>query len=617
MAESKLLKLKTDLKSLKFDPNNEPYVQFPIGYTKSFEKNDSIPTTITDYYLSNRTNPDFPLRGGTINFDLRTQTFTLASQIDKERIKKFFQDAPRGPLFLKKQIGLQLSNPKIETDSVISGVILPRNAFPEVPVIFENTRFYNNGINTLAQVGVQGTGVHTLRHGMLPFNPFTKAYYDTVNKQNIDNDYVKNRLVTLKLMKLSNTPDQTTRINAANLGVSLSPNNLLQYLGGPDSVYGIGVTTIKRYDNTEQGTTRIKDKLASGQISQAYAKISKSYREIQNTEGSVDEAGNIKYSTSTRDKLYGIGDPGNRAFMQAGEDRMNTNKLLYFNANEAPWEVQQDQVYTKDIIKFVFEAIDNDNTANATAVFFRAFLSGITDNHQATINPFRYAGRGEEFYTYQGVARAIGFSFKIAPQSAQEQRPLYKKLNYLISQVYPDYSSRTGIMRAPLMRITIGDYFYRLPGLLENVNITIDDNVPWEINDDSYFKQLPHVISVQCSFKPIQDFLPRREKVSRLSNANTISENKENAMNVPYITDSKRYFVSIEDVQDTQGDVTRNPKLPGLATLGISSSNAITPMQSIQSGILQSLSNRGPASLASVTRAPISSFYENNTPFGQ
>ncbi|NDC22735.1 MAG: hypothetical protein EBZ49_01210 [Proteobacteria bacterium] len=617
MAESKLLKLKTDLKSLKFDPNNEPYIQFPIGYTKSFEKNDSIPTTITDYYLSNRTNPDFPLRGGTINFDLRTQTFTLASQIDKERIKKFFQDAPRGPLFLKKQIGLQLSNPKIETDSIISGVILPRNAFPEVPVILENTRFYNNGINTLAQVGVQGTGVHTLRHGVLPFNPFTKAYYDTVNKQNVDNNYSKNRLVTLKLMKLSNTPNQTTRTTAANLGVSLSPNNLLQYLGGPDSVYGIGVTTIKRYDNTEQGTTRIKDKLASGQISQAYAKISKSYREIQNTEGSVDDAGNIKYSTSTREKLYGIGDPGNRAFMQAGEDRMNTNKLLYFNANEAPWEIQQNQVYTKDIIKFVFEAIDNDNTANATAVFFRAFLSGITDNHQASINSFRYVGRGEEFYTYQGVARSIGFSFKIAPQSAQEQRPLYKKLNYLISQVYPDYSSRTGIMRAPLMRITIGDYFYRLPGLLENVNITIDDNVPWEINDDSYFKQLPHVISVQCSFKPIQDFLPRREKVSRLSNAYTISDNEENVMNVPYITDSKRYFVSIEDVQDTQGDVTRNPKLPGLATLGISSSNAITPMQSIQSGILQSLSNRGPASLASVTRAPINSFYENNTPFGQ
>jgi hypothetical protein len=88
MPDSKLLKLKTDLKSLKFDPNNEPYILFPIGYTKSFEVNDNIPQSITDFYLSNRTNPDFPLRGGTISVDPRTLTFTQASQIDKERIKK-------------------------------------------------------------------------------------------------------------------------------------------------------------------------------------------------------------------------------------------------------------------------------------------------------------------------------------------------------------------------------------------------------------------------------------------------------------------------------------------------------------------------------------------------
>lgn len=554
MAESKLLKLKTDLKSIKFDPNNEPYIQFPIGYTKSFEKNDNIPQSITDFYLSNRTNPDFPLRGGTIDLDLRTQTFTRASQIDKERIKKFFQDAPRGPLFLKKQIGLQLSNPKIETDSIISGLILPRNEVKNFPIVLENTRFYNNGINTLAQVGAQGTGLHAVRHGVLPFNPLIKGYYDTVNRQNIDNDYSTNRLVTLKLMKLSNTPDQTTRVNAANLGVSLSQTSLLQYVGGPDSVYGIGVTTIRRYDNTEQGTTRIKDKLASGQSSGAYEKlrVSRTYQELQEVSDIVSTVkdGQITYQTSERENLYGIGDPGNKAFLEAGEDRLNLNKLLYYNASEAPWEVNQDQVYTKDIIKFVFEAIDNDNTENATAVFFRAFLSGITDNHQASINTFKYVGRGEDFYTYQGASRTIGFSFKIAPQSMQEQRPLYKKLNYLISQVYPDYSSTKGVMRAPIMRITIGDYFYRLPGLIESINITMDDNVPWEINSGEYLKQLPHVITVQCSFKPIQNFLPRREKYSSTLK-DGVTDSLSSDLNVPYITDEKSDFVNASIYDNT------------------------------------------------------------------
>jgi hypothetical protein len=553
MSESKLLKLKTDLKSLKFDPNNEPYIQFPIGYTKSFEKNDNIPQTIVDLYVSNRTNPDFPLRGGTINFDLRTQTFTLASQIDKERIKKFLRDSPRGPIFLRKQVGLQLSNPKIETDTFVPTGILPQGVVQEFPRMLENTRFYNNGINTLAQVGVQGTGIHTVRHGLLPFNPLIKGYYDTVNKQNVNDDYNTNRLVTLKLMKLSNTPNQDTRVSAAKLGVSLSPLNLLQYLGGPDSVYGIGVTTIRRYDNTEQGATRIKDRIASGQLSEAYVKISRNYKEIQQAsdEFGTVRNGNQTYKTSERERLYGVGDPGNRAFLLAGEDRLNTNKLLYYNASEAPWEVSQDQVYTKDIIKFVFEAIDNDNSENSTAVFFRAFLSGISDNHQASIGTYKYAGRGENFYTYQGVERSIGFSFKVAPQSVEEQRPLYRKLNYLISQVYPDYSNKTGIMRAPLMRITIGDYFYRLAGLLESVSITIDDNVPWEIDSNENLKQLPHVVNVQCSFKPIQDFLPRREKYTATLDSNGYTQYNYNDLNVPYISENKSGFVNASIVDNT------------------------------------------------------------------
>lgn len=570
MAQSKLLKLTTDLKSLKFDSNNEPYIQFPIGYTKSFEKNDNIPQSITNFYLSNRTSLDFPLRGGNINFDLRTQTFTLASQIDKERIKKFLKDAPKGPLFIKKQIGLQLSNPKIETDSIISGLALFRGRTSEFPNILENTRFYNNGINTLEQVGVQGTGIHTVRHGVLPFNPLVKGYYDIVNRQNIDNNYTSNRLVTLKLIKLSNTPNPETRVSAANLGISLGQGSLLQYIGGPDSVYGIGSTTIRRYDNTEEGTQRIKDQIASGLLSAAYSNISKNYKEIQQAsdELSTVKDGQQTYQTSEREKLYGIGDPGNKAFMLAGQDRLNLNTLLYYNSSEAPWEVNQDQVYTKDIIKFVFEAIDNDNTSNSTAVFFRAFLSGISDNHQASINSFKYIGRGEDFYTYQGVSRTIGFSFKISPQSAEEQRPLYKKLNYLISQVYPDYSNTTKIMRAPLMKVTIGDYFYRLPGLLESINVSIDDNVPWEILSDSYFKQLPHVINVQCSFKPIQSFLPRREKYSSMLNNEGYTESNFNDLNVPYITDEKSGFV-YADIFDNTLKIDMRPNYIVKNQLGI------------------------------------------------
>jgi hypothetical protein len=96
--------------------------------------------------------------------------------------------------------------------------------------------------------------------------------------------------------------------------------------------------------------------------------------------------------------------------------------------------------------------------------------------------------------------------------------PLYRKLNQLISQVYPDYSSTYNLMRGNVVKVTIGDYIYRMPGFLENVNVTIDNsNTPWEIvlgDTETDVAQLPHMLTVQCSFKPIMDILPRRAVIN-------------------------------------------------------------------------------------------------------
>jgi hypothetical protein len=43
-------------------------------------------------------------------------------------------------------------------------------------------------------------------------------------------------------------------------------------------------------------------------------------------------------------------------------------------------------------------------------------------------------------------------------QSKQELIPMYKKLNYLASQLTPDYSP-SGYMRGPLVKLTVGRLF--------------------------------------------------------------------------------------------------------------------------------------------------------------
>jgi hypothetical protein len=235
--------------------------------------------------------------------------------------------------------------------------------------------------------------------------------------------------------------------------------------------------------------------------------------------------------------------------LSGSADSMQSLSSFIFNSNDNPWDYEIYKESTKDIIKFVFEAIENSDTSKSFALFFRAMINGFTDNHQASINSFKYQGRGEDFYTYQGVSRNISFGFKIGIQSESEFKSTYAKLNHLISQVYPDYSATYGVMRAPMIRLTIGDYLYRVAGMLENVNITIDDNYPWEINKDNLklLKQLPQVINVQCTFKPIQDFVPRRINIAN--------------PNVPYMTNqSETYLDNL--IFTRQVETVPNPNEP-------------------------------------------------------
>jgi hypothetical protein len=520
-----LLDLKTDLKALKYSNDQPgggwsglPYIKTNIPPTNLVVGSpDTSQDGFNPIYRPGSTGGlDFPIRGGEVNFSIGTQTFTLSSKLDRTRIQRFFQDKKRGETFLRKQIGLQLTNPKIETGN--SFQVAPQSNI--LPGLLENTRIYNNGANTLLQVGLQGTGTHLPRHGIIPFDYASKYYSDIVGAQNknplVESAFKVNRLVILQKLKLAQRPQfENVDINTVNkLGIALNRDTLFRYLGGPGSTYGIGTTLIRRSPDSD--TSRASSKFRSG--------VSMTYDQIMNQKLNDDFDRNTgqrskriqSYLTGskldTREATYGL------VIGKGDSDKMNTLSSFLFNNDADPWGDSPDaQKGTKDIIKFVFEAIENNNPQQSWALFFRAMLSGFSDNHQASISSFKYLGRGEDFYTYQGVSRAISFSFKIAVMSAAEMKPLYTKLNHLISQVYPDYSSKLSIMRAPIVRLTIGDYIYRLAGMLENVSVTIDDNSSWEILSNDNLKQLPHVINVQCNFKPIQDFLPRRE-----NNENTL-----------------------------------------------------------------------------------------------
>jgi hypothetical protein len=154
-----------------------------------------------------------------------------------------------------------------------------------------------------------------------------------------------------------------------------------------------------------------------------------------------------------------------------------------------------------DLVKFRIQAIDTDNPTNSVWMIFRAYITDISDDVTATWNDVKYAGRGEKFYIYDGFSRKMSVSFKVAALSYEEMKPMYQKLNYLMSNLMPDYNNN--LMRGPLMRMTIGSYIDGQLCKLDSLSYKIPQDSPWEIAINDTELILPHIIEVSLGFTPI------------------------------------------------------------------------------------------------------------------
>jgi hypothetical protein len=530
LQDSVFLDQKTDFTTLKYGMDQPqggnsglPYVKFPMQ--------DAGPVTnsILQFYQRNRNSLDYPIRGGSeLDPGTGTARRTLTGEIDQLRISKFLKDGSRGPAFLKKQVELQKTNPRMETTQGYQST-----SFGSIP----NTWIYDpSGKNLLNAVLTSGTGYRPDRIGINGFQ-FQNFYAATIQKQfTTVNGKARNRLLAFYQTKMFNSNREVvfSDPNLYNtLGMSLNKSILFDYIQGPGSTYGVGKTIVRRTSDTT---------LVSNILTLTYDQIKKQqtngtnslFQNVSNIQdfrskvaSPVQQARAWNFEKQSIQNRMNAGNPGdprisrlnpNFPFVSyvrgtdVGIDRLNALSPFTVNEGDSPFDNQ----YAKDIIKFAFEAISNDNPTKTTALVFRAFLSGISDNHAAEYNTFKYLGRGENFRTYQGFDRTVNFSFKIFAQSRAELKPMYEKLNNLTSQVYPDYSSQTSAMRAPIIKLTIGDYLYRTPGVLESVNITIEDDAAWEINQENEaysgrkVAELPQYLNVSISFKPIMDILPRR-----------------------------------------------------------------------------------------------------------
>ena len=143
-------------------------------------------------------------------------------------------------------------------------------------------------------------------------------------------------------------------------------------------------------------------------------------------------------------------------------------------------------------------------------------------------------GRGENFYYYNGFSRDINFKFQIPVMSKYEQSSVYSKLNYLASLMAPDYVSTGGInqgfMRGNLVRLTLGDYLVDVPGIIQGISYTQNDEAGWDIaknalgnpatikDADTGGWVMPKIIKVSgFTFKPIHTFIPKTVNIKSIT----------------------------------------------------------------------------------------------------
>jgi hypothetical protein len=261
-----------------------------------------------------------------------------------------------------------------------------------------------------------------------------------------------------------------------------SDSLLWSYGGGPGSILGIGKTNIDIPNDQRTGINSTNYDANIEGISQQQMRSIGTVLDNKNKIGNPGKydfrklsakSSNIKspsYQNSNIETRLSLGDPGLKGNIndyKIGKldanlaplgplDKINASKLNSGSNSIIYSSTGGDKTIDKykDLVTFRIASLDSGGGADKIYMHFRAFLDSFQDSYNAEWQAQKYLGRGESFYSYNGFDRKISLSWTVYAQSKEELIPMYKKLNYLASNLAPDYST-FGYMRGPLVSLTL------------------------------------------------------------------------------------------------------------------------------------------------------------------
>lgn len=508
-----LINLQTNLKSLRYGADRQgggdsglPYIRKDISTANPGIKFD-----------------DGLVRGGTINAALAGATDTL-------RIAKFLTDLPKGPLFIAKQVGLQLSNPRLE---VRNNPLISSTAG-----LLQPTRIYNLGLNTLAQIPVNAFGIHFDRHGLLPIQSENTKYESVVRNNagltsnNIDVAKSFNRLLRL-----------TDKFKLGN-NTTINTNSIVnRYIGGPESVYGIGSTTINRstytgYSNNIEAALEASKDYAGYTREEAGKQISY-FKDLGTGSDAIYNYdfnfGNISLVAGVDQNVVTYSPPtsANPSLKTYAELKkqiqtsitQSTGAGLTTSGSFVTVDLTTTGGLNRGATGFKYlpkgqykdvKGIDrNDNNVYPPISFkiikpfggeinisLSAYINGFRDSFNGTWNDVNYAGRAESFYIYSKFKREVSFNLQLPCFNKNQLKDNHQKLNTLASITAGQYNGL--LLGGVLIQLTVPNYVIGEYATLNSVSYDMPDGATWDIDE-----KLSTYISAQFSFTIIHKELPQ------------------------------------------------------------------------------------------------------------
>jgi hypothetical protein len=137
-------------------------------------------------------------------------------------------------------------------------------------------------------------------------------------------------------------------------------------------------------------------------------------------------------------------------------------------------------------------------------IYFRGYVTGITENVNPAFTPTNYIGRSEPVYLYERAERDLSFNLRVYPHNQIEFELMYEKMEKLTSLAYPEYfpndpGASLVRMKAPFTELYMAHIGSRAQGqfgFIKSISYTVNESGDWDA-----LSALPKLFDIAISYQ--------------------------------------------------------------------------------------------------------------------